>query len=63
MGLDEELAHSSLRFGLGRFNTEEEVDYVADLLVNKVKKLREISPLYEMHQQGIDIKSIQWAAH
>jgi cysteine desulfurase len=63
MGLDEELAHSSLRFGIGRFNTEEEVDYVADLLIKKVKKLRDISPLYEMHQQGIDIKSIQWAAH
>jgi cysteine desulfurase len=63
MGLDEELAHSSLRFGLGRFNTEEEVDYVAELLIRKVKKLRDISPLYEMHQQGIDIKSIQWAAH
>jgi cysteine desulfurase len=63
MGLDEDLAHSSLRFGIGRFNTEEEVDFVADLLINKVKKLRDISPLYEMHQQGIDIKSIQWAAH
>jgi len=63
MGLDEDLAHSSLRFGLGRFNTEAEVDYVADLLINKVNKLRDISPLYEMHQQGIDIKSIQWAAH
>jgi cysteine desulfurase len=63
MGLDEDLAHSSLRFGIGRFNTEAEVDYVADLLIRKVKKLRDISPLYEMHQQGIDIKSIQWAAH
>jgi cysteine desulfurase len=63
MGLDEDLAHSSLRFGLGRFNTEAEVDYVADLLIKKVTKLRDISPLYEMHQQGIDIKSIQWAAH
>jgi cysteine desulfurase len=63
MGLDEDLAHSSLRFGVGRFNTEAEVDYVADLLINKVKKLRDISPLYEMHQQGIDLKSIQWAAH
>lgn len=63
MGLDEDLAHSSLRFGIGRFNTEAEVDYVANLLVQKVKKLREISPLYEMHQQGIDLKSIQWAAH
>jgi cysteine desulfurase len=63
MGLDEDLAHSSIRFGIGRFNTEEEVDYVADLVVAKVKKLRDMSPLWEMHQQGIDLKSIQWAAH
>jgi cysteine desulfurase len=63
MGLNEEAAHSSIRFGLGRFNTEEEVDYVADLLIQKVKKLRDMSPLWEMHQQGIDLKSIQWAAH
>jgi cysteine desulfurase len=63
MGLDEDLAHSSIRFGLGRFNTEEEVDYVADLVTSKVKKLRDMSPLYEMFQQGIDIKSIEWAAH
>jgi cysteine desulfurase len=63
MGLDEDLAHSSIRFGLGRFNTEEEVDYVADLLVDKVRRLRSMSPLYEMHKEGIDLKSIQWAAH
>jgi len=63
MGLDEELAHSSIRFGLGRFNTEEEVDYVAQLMIDKVSRLRDMSPLYEMHQQGIDLKSIQWAAH
>jgi cysteine desulfurase len=63
MGLDEDLAHSSIRFGLGRFNTEEEVDYVAELLVQKVTRLRDMSPLYEMHKDGIDIKSIQWAAH
>jgi cysteine desulfurase len=63
MGLDEDLAHSSIRFGLGRFNTEEEVDYVGELVVGKVRRLREMSPLWEMHQQGIDIKSIQWAAH
>lgn len=63
MGLDEADAHSSIRFGLGRFNTEEEVDYVADLVIAKVKKLRDMSPLWEMHQQGIDLKSIQWAAH
>ena len=63
MGLDEELAHSSIRFGLGRFNTQEQVDFVADLVVRKVRRLREMSPLYEMHQEGIDLKSIQWAAH
>jgi cysteine desulfurase len=63
MGLDEDLAHSSIRFGLGRFNTPEEVDYVAELVIEKVNKLRAMSPLYEMHQQGIDLKSIQWAAH
>jgi cysteine desulfurase len=63
LGVGDELAHSSIRFGLGRFNTEEEVDYVADLVVAKVKGLRELSPLWEMHKEGIDIKSIQWAAH
>ena len=63
MGLEEDMAHSSIRFGLGRFNTEEEVDYVGELVVSKVRRLREMSPLWEMHQQGIDIKSIQWAAH
>lgn len=63
MGLDEELAHSSIRFGLGRFNTPEEVDFVAQLMIDKVTRLREMSPLYEMHQEGIDLKSIQWAAH
>jgi cysteine desulfurase len=63
LGVGDELAHSSIRFGLGRFNTEEEVDFVADLVVGKVKGLRELSPLWEMHKEGIDIKSIQWAAH
>jgi cysteine desulfurase len=63
LGVGDELAHSSIRFGLGRFNTEEEVDYVADLVVGKVKGLRELSPLWEMHKEGIDLKSIQWAAH
>ncbi len=63
MGLEEDMAHSSIRFGLGRFNTEEEVDYVAALVIAKVKRLRDMSPLYEMHKAGIDIKSIQWAAH
>ncbi len=63
LGVGDELAHSSIRFGLGRFNTEEEVDYVADLVVDKVTRLREISPLWEMHREGIDLKAIEWAAH
>jgi cysteine desulfurase len=63
LGVGEELAHSSIRFGLGKYNTEEEVDFVAELVVKQVKRLREMSPLYEMHQEGIDIKSIQWTAH
>jgi cysteine desulfurase len=63
LGIGEELAHTSIRFGIGRFNTEEEIDFVADLVVQKVNKLRELSPLYEMAQEGIDLKSIEWAAH
>ncbi len=63
LGVGDELAHSSIRFGLGRFNTEEEVDYVADLVVSKVQHLREMSPLWEMHKEGIDLKSVQWSAH
>jgi cysteine desulfurase len=63
MGLGDELAHSSIRFGLGRFNTEEEVDYVGKLMVEKVTRLRDLSPLYEMHKEGIDLNSVQWAAH
>src|SRR5580700_1208043 len=63
LGVGDELAHSSIRFGLGRFTTEEEVDYVADLVASKVERLREISPLWEMHKEGIDLKSIEWAAH
>ncbi len=63
LGVGDELAHSSIRFGLGRFNTEEEVDYVADLVIAKVNHLREMSPLYEMHKDGIDLKSVAWVAH
>ncbi|MDI1448093.1 IscS subfamily cysteine desulfurase [Polyangium sp. 6x1] len=63
MGIGDDLAHSSIRFGLGRFTTDEEVDYVADLVIRKVNKLREMSPLYEMHKEGIDLASVQWAAH
>jgi cysteine desulfurase len=63
MGVGEEEAHSSIRFGIGRFNTEEEIDYVAELVIRHVKRLRDMSPLWEMHREGIDLKSIQWAAH
>ncbi len=63
LGVGDELAHSSIRFGLGRFNTEEEVDYVADLVIGKVNHLRDMSPLYEMHKEGIDLKSVAWSAH
>jgi cysteine desulfurase len=63
LGVEEELAHTSIRFGLGRFTTKEEVDYVIDLVVAKVNKLRELSPLYEMAKEGIDLKSIEWSAH
>jgi cysteine desulfurase len=63
LGVGDELAHSSIRFGLGRFNTDEEVDYVADLVIEKVQKLRELSPLYEMYKDGIDLKSVAWVAH
>jgi cysteine desulfurase len=63
VGVGEELAHTSIRFGIGRFNTQEEVDYVIDLVANKVGKLRELSPLYEMAKEGIDLKSVTWAAH
>lgn len=63
LGVGDELAHSSIRFGIGRFTTQEEVDYVADLVVREVSRLREMSPLFEMAQQGIDLKSIQWAGH
>ncbi len=60
MGVGDELAHTSIRFGLGRQNTVEEVDYVVNLIVEKVNKLREISPLYEMAKEGIDLQSVQW---
>ena len=63
MGLDDELAHSSLRITIGRFTTKDELDYVVDLLAQHVTRLREMSPLWEMVQEGIDLNSIQWAAH
>jgi cysteine desulfurase len=63
LGVGDELAHSSIRFGLGRFTTEEEVDFVANLVIEKSTALRNMSPLYEMHKEGIDLKSVQWTAH
>jgi cysteine desulfurase len=61
LGVGEDLAHTSIRFGLGRFNTEEDVDYVADRVVETVERLRELSPLYEMAKEGIDISKVSWA--
>ena len=63
LGLGDDVAHSSIRFGLGRFNTKAEVDYVSDKLIDVVSKLRELSPLYEMVKEGIDLTKIEWAAH
>ncbi|HSS69972.1 MAG TPA: IscS subfamily cysteine desulfurase [Casimicrobiaceae bacterium] len=63
LGRNDELAHSSIRFTVGRFTTEEEIDYTVDLLKRKIAKLRELSPLWEMHQEGIDLETVQWAAH
>jgi cysteine desulfurase len=63
LGRNDELAHSSIRFTIGRFTTEQEVDFAIDLLKSRVGKLRDMSPLWEMAKDGIDISSVQWAAH
>jgi len=63
LGVEEELAHTSLRLGLGRFSTEADVDYAVEHIVQAVLRLRAMSPLWEMAQEGIDIKSIEWAEH
>ncbi len=63
LGLTDELAHSSIRFSIGRFTTEEEIDYTVDLLHKQIGRLRELSPLWEMVQEGIDLNTVQWAAH
>lgn len=63
IGRNDELAHSSIRFSIGRFNTEEEIDYAVRLLQDKIAKLRELSPLWEMHQEGVDVSNYKWDAH
>lgn len=63
LGVGSDLAHSSIRFGLGRFNTQEEIDYAAKRMIETVTRLREMSPLYEMAKEGVDLKTVQWAAH
>jgi cysteine desulfurase len=63
LGVEEELAHTSIRFGLGRFTTEQEIDYAVEQVVDAVKRLRAMSPLWEMAQEGIDLKSIEWSGH
>ena len=63
LGRDDELAHSSIRFTLGRITTEEEIDFVVAQLNEKVAKLREMSPLWEMHQEGVDLNQVKWSEH
>tara|TARA_B110000196_G_C20500784_1_gene366627 strand:- start:4 stop:504 length:501 start_codon:yes stop_codon:yes gene_type:complete len=63
LGRSDELAHSSIRFSIGRFTKEEDIDYTIQLLKEKIGKLRELSPLWEMFQEGVDIEKVEWAAH
>ena len=63
LGRNDELAHSSIRFTAGRFTTEEDIDYAVKLIHGKIAKLRELSPLWEMFKDGVDLNSVQWAAH
>jgi cysteine desulfurase len=63
LGLEDDLAHTSIRFGIGRFTTDEEIDFAIDLISQKIDKLRELSPLWEMIQDGVDLKSINWKTH
>jgi cysteine desulfurase len=63
LGRSDELAHSSIRFSIGRFTTVEEIDFAVDLIKRKVGKLRDLSPLWEMYKEGIDLATVQWAAH
>lgn len=63
IGVEEDMAHTSIRFGIGRFTTEEEVDYMVDILTTQVNRLRDLSPLWDMLNEGVDLKSIQWTHH
>ena len=63
LGRNDELAHSSIRFTIGRFTTEEEIDFLIKLLHEKIGKLRELSPLWEMHKEGVDLNTVEWATH
>jgi cysteine desulfurase len=63
LGRNDELAHSSIRFTIGRYTTQEEIDYIVSRVRDKVTKLRELSPLWEMYKDGVDLNSVKWAAH
>ena len=63
LGVGDDLAHSSIRFGMGRFTTVEEIDYTAEKTIEAVKRLREMSPLYEMVKDGVDLSTVQWTSH
>ncbi len=63
LGVSDEMAHTSIRFGIGRFTTRDEVEYAAELVISKIDYLRELSPLWEMMQEGIDLSKIQWTGH
>jgi cysteine desulfurase len=63
LGVGDDLAHTSIRFGIGRFNTQEEIEYTAGRMVEVVRKLRDLSPLYEMAKEGVDLAKVQWTAH
>ena len=63
LGRNDELAHSSIRFSIGRFTTEDDITFLIKLLLDKIAKLRELSPLWEMHKEGVDLNTVEWAAH
>ena len=63
LGVEEDMAHTSIRFGIGRFTTDEEVEYAVKMCVQHVERLREMSPLWEMVQEGVDLRSIKWSSH